>query len=318
MVAWDKWPPSSLCPSVYLKANWTLVMEPASYSLPPVAQQKSKGKQQATRIYLYLQFPSTDKGKKAMSEPQRADLNSEIKLKFKGKSKPKEIYDCHIGERAAQAEEWFVHSSSQPCKYSYLEVHYRLYTLQQSQHPSSNPRSSRVAPCTHHIPSRRLQQTHGGGHEFVSSKSSTRTSPALVFFLRERNTLVLALTERNIHQHRTGLSQRCRYSGARVAHPLGYQQHQVGLAQAPSHTAEELLEHCPSAPEVSAQKEEQPEHCSSPNTNVGTVSQTSSQLALLPSCIHVHTVIARQSTYIIRTMPILHEKQSHTACKELR
>lgn len=169
MVAWDKWPPSSLCPSVYLKANWTLVMEPASYSLPPVAQQKSKGKQQATRIYLYLQFPSTDKGKKAMSEPQRADLNSEIKLKFKGKSKPKEIYDCHIGERAAQAEEWFVHSSSQPCKYSYLEVHYRLYTLQQSQHPSSNPHSSRVAPCTHHIPSRRLQQTHGGGHGFPQS-----------------------------------------------------------------------------------------------------------------------------------------------------
>lgn len=189
-----------------------------------------------------------------------------------------------------------------------------MYTLQQSQHPSSNPRSSRVAPCTHHISSRRLQQTHGGGHEFVSSKSSTRTSPALVFFLRERNTLVLALTERNIHQHRTGLSQR----RARVAHPLGYQQHQVGLAQAPSHTAEELPEHCPSAPEVSAQKEEQPEHCSSPNTNVGTVSQTSSQLALLPSCTHVHTVIARQSTYIIRTMPILHGKQSHTACKELR
>lgn len=70
-----------------------------------------------------------------------------------------------------------------------------MYTLQQSQHPSSNPRSSRVAPCTHHIPSRRLQQTHGGGHEFVSSKSSTRTSPALVFFLRERNTLVLLLKE---------------------------------------------------------------------------------------------------------------------------
>lgn len=99
-----------------------------------------------------------------------------------------------------------------------------------------------------------------------------------MFFLRERNTLGLALTERNIHQHRTGLSQRCRYSGARVAHPLGYQRHQVGPAQAPSHTAEELPEHCRSAPKVSAQEEEQPEHCSSPNTNVGAVSQTSSQL----------------------------------------
>uniref|UniRef100_A0A8C0A0Y5 Uncharacterized protein n=1 Tax=Anas zonorhyncha TaxID=75864 RepID=A0A8C0A0Y5_9AVES len=47
-----------------------------------------------------------------------------------------------------------------------------------------------TTPCTHHISSRRLQQTHGGGHEFVSSKPSTRTSPALVFFLREHNTLV--------------------------------------------------------------------------------------------------------------------------------